>query len=182
MYRGNLLERALQDLSFNLWKFRTAPVNPLYAHLPSTVTVSLADLPISMVLSPRSVTTEETWAHIGSGDHDYDVESEMSSDSGDHNLGEKALREIKVEPWQTLLLIEDRAKERAKEMAAAVVGLGNWTPTSKTGRAWHEGEEGMSALVLSGKGERRGSKETQAEEDESNLMRALIEACDVTKP
>lgn len=176
MYRGNLLERALQDLSYNLWKFRTAPFNPLYAHLPSTITVSLADLPIRMVLSPATGSSDESWAHLGSGESgridDYDAESETSSASGDGVIGGKYHKEVKIEPWQTLLLVEDRAKERAKETAAAVVGLGDWVNTERRNSVW-DSETGST---------RRGSKETQAEEDESNLMKSLIEACDVTRP
>jgi hypothetical protein len=88
---------------------------------------------------------------------------------------------VRVEPWQTLLLVEDRAKERARETAAAVVGLGNWTPTRpKSG--WGDDEEDDEAIRRAAGGSRRGSKEAQAEEDEGNLMKALIEACDVSKP
>ena len=182
MYRGNPLERALQDLSYNLWKFRTSPVNPLYTHLPTTVTINLAELPISMVLSPQTGTSDESWAHWGSGghghEHEYDAESDTSSEhSGD--LLSKPHREMRVEPWQTLLLVDDRAKERSKDVAAAVLGVGTWTPTRTNG------EQNMlldSPVLAAGLGSRRGSKEEQAEEDETNLMRALIEACDVTKP
>lgn len=182
MYRTNPLERALQDLSFNLWKFRTSPVNPLYMHLPSTITIHLADLPISMVLSPKTGVTDESWAHWGSEEQGYDAASSTSSDSErDFYLGgEKKGREMRVEPWQTLLLIEDKAKERAKEVATAVVGRGSWTPTQP--RPGQDEDDGNNSPVLAAMGSRRGSKETQAEEDETNLMKALIEACDVTRP
>jgi hypothetical protein len=63
---------------------------------------------------------------------------------------------VTIEPWHTLLLLEDDTKIMARQVAAAIVG--GDAPAS------HES--------------RRGS---QVEEDEVNLMTALIQACDVTK-
>jgi hypothetical protein len=180
IYRSSPLERSLTNLFYSLYKYQTAPANPLYAHLPMTITVPLADMAVSMVLSPKSGESDESWAHWGEMDEDAsDTSSELSGDwiggMMDVMSGNKG-SEIRVEPWQTLLLLEEDAAEKAGEMANALVGLGLGFQSS-------QGEESRTVSpVAEFNTSRRGSKDTSAEEDEKALMQALIQACDVSKP
>lgn len=78
---------------------------------------------------------------------------------------------LRVEPWQTLLLLDENAGQNAGEitdnlMGLAIVGtsLGGTDPVRP-----------MPPMI------RRDSGGT-AEEDEGVLIKALIEACDVSRP
>ncbi|WVQ93083.1 hypothetical protein IAU59_000147 [Kwoniella sp. CBS 9459] len=129
------------------------------------------NLPLDRNLNTLSVDADEAWAHWGERD---DLSDSGDSDSDDDEWDDPTAAikrpELKIEPWQTLLLVDDDALYRADQISQAIIGLGI----------------GMEEQTLI-PGERRGSKATtvvtsQAEEDETALMKALIEACDVTKP
>ncbi|ORY33121.1 nitrogen permease regulator of amino acid transport activity 3-domain-containing protein [Naematelia encephala] len=183
-YERCVLDRTLSQLYFAIRGYQDKPANPLYSYLPTTLTVSLDDIPISMVLSPRSSETDEAWAHWGEMDDASDTSSLSSGDTWDRAgtgvvpalLGDysSSTRQsgLRVHPWQTLLLIDDDAVDKALEISTALVGLGLGAGiTDETGT--------LSTLALES---RRGSKETSLEEDEGLLIKTLIEACDVTKP
>lgn len=174
MYHTNPLERGLQDLAYNLWKFRTSTPNPLYAHLPSTISVSLGGMPISMTLEPKPTLIDESWTSWGIIDDDTEshFSSDTSSDEFDFLSDERKGDDVKIDPWKTLLLLNDSAKKRAKEVAADVISTPQWSrPESEANKS----DDG-------GLGSRRGSKELSAEEDERGLMKILIENCDTSKP
>ncbi|WVF65410.1 hypothetical protein IAT40_000137 [Kwoniella sp. CBS 6097] len=171
LYANIPLDRNLNMLYLRLHQLKNRPANPLHSYLPTTITTHLTDMTIHMVLSPRSVDADEAWAHWGERD---DVSDSDSSDSDDDDWDDPTAAikrpELRIEPWQTLLLVDDDALHRADEISQAIIGLGI----------------GMEEQTLI-PGDRRGSKATtiattQAEEDETALMKALIEACDVTKP
>ncbi|WRT69197.1 uncharacterized protein IL334_006181 [Kwoniella shivajii] len=170
LYANMPLDRNLNSLYLRLHQLKSQPANPLHSYLPTTITTHLAEMTINTVLSPKVVDADEAWAHWG--ERDEISESEASdSDDDDWEDPTTAIRrpELRVEPWQTLLLIEDDAAKRADEISTAIIGLG-------------VGMDSQSPMA----GERRGSKATvatsQDQEDEAQLMKALIEACDVTKP
>lgn len=195
LYRTNPLERALSELFYAIHSHQIAAVNPLYADLPTTITVPLADMSVSMIISPKSEVEEESWAHWGridgatalpeiadldSDDDSEDWLGELIESTNAHASGKA--REIRVEPWQTLLLIDENAAKRAGETANAIVGISQSGGGSSVA---HSGTDTVGPSATASPtidNSRRGSKETSAEEDESALMKALIEACDVTKP
>jgi hypothetical protein len=166
LYENNSLDRSLNQLFTALHDLQTKPANPLYSHLPTTITINLVDMPISMVLSPRSQDHDEAWAHWGEIDGVSSGEEDEDSEAG----WEAKAPDFRVEPWQTLLLVDDDATEKAHEISRALVGLG---------------VEGVEVEVDDAEQtptfSRRDSKDTSAEEDEGLLMKAIIEACDVTK-
>ena len=164
IYEKSSLDRNLNHLFNAIQDLRTKPANPLYAHLPTTITVSLDDLPISMVLSPRVKESDESWTHWGEIDDISEVSSEDSEIQWEEPMPRN--RELKVEPWQTLLLIEENAAEMAHEISNVLVGLGIGVDETDEASTVHQDS-------------RRGSKE---EATEAQMMRSLIEACDVTKP
>ncbi|KAK8844116.1 hypothetical protein IAR55_006910 [Kwoniella newhampshirensis] len=167
------LDRTLNTLYLQLHQLRTQPTNALHSYLPTTFTTNLCDMTVQTILSTRAANAEEEWAHWGEIDESSDSETSESDGEDWDEVGAGGgggkKHEIKVHPWQTLLLIDDDASQRANEISLAIIGLGIGADDS-TG----------------GAGERRGSKATiattTAEEDETALMKALIEACDVTKP
>ncbi|WVR08929.1 hypothetical protein IAU60_005988 [Kwoniella sp. DSM 27419] len=175
MYANIPLDRNLNTLYLRLHQLKTQPVNPLHSYLPTTITSHMADMTIHTVLSPRTVDPDEAWAHWGERDAMSESEA-SSSDDDDWDDPTAAIKrpELKVDPWQTLLLIDDDATARATEISQSIIGLGIAV-------------EEQQAVIP---GDRRGSKATiattiattQAEEDETALMKALIEGCDVTKP
>ena len=166
LYERSSLDRALNQLFAAIYQYQTRPQNPLYSSLPTTITVSLGNVPISMVLSARSTEIDEAWAHWG----DIDDNSDVSSEDSDVGHGEEIkIRDLRVEPWQTLLLIDEDAIDQAQEISRSLVGLGIGV------EEFDDDETPVSTAAIV----RRGSKE---EEDEGNLMKRLIEACDVTKP
>jgi hypothetical protein len=130
------------------------------------MTVNVGDIPISMVLSPRSTLSDEHWARWG------DVDAGSSVDDSDSESGmyeSRKTADLRIEPWQTLLLLDDDAVDKAEEISRTLVGLGLDEP---------EGDEDFTPSS----GSRRGSKEvTSAEEDEGVLMESLIRECNVTK-
>ncbi|WVW79498.1 hypothetical protein I302_101467 [Kwoniella bestiolae CBS 10118] len=171
MYANMPLDRNLNTLYLRLHQLKTQPANPLHSYLPTTITTHLADMTINTVLSPKVVDADEAWAHWGERD-EYSESEGSDSDDEDWDDPTTPIRrpELRVEPWQTLLLIDDDATERASEISTAIIGLG----------------VGMESQSSSIPGDRRGSKATiattQDQEDETQLMKSLIEACDVTKP
>ena len=169
IYEKNSLDRSLNQLFTAIHQVQTKPVNPLYTHLPTTITVKIADIPVSMVLSPRSTQIDEVWAHWGEIEHGSSVEDEEDESDGDWVDGPK-FSDLRVEPWQTLLLIDDDAAEDAHEISRALVGLG----VSEIGVDVDVSEGTSSAPMLS-------RQESSAEEDEGLLMKSLIETCDVSK-
>ena len=154
-YESSSLDRSLNELFLALHQLRSRPTNPLYSYLPTTITARLVDLPSSIVLSPRSTETDESWAHWGEMDDVSDIEDE-ASDPGEQS-------DLRVEPWQTILLLDDDAVDRAGEMSMALVGPGADAGSDEASPAFP-------------------SRRSSLEEDESLLMKALIEACDVSKP
>jgi hypothetical protein len=160
-------------------------VNPLYAHLPTTLNIDIEDVSFTMVLSPKSSKVDEDWAHWGDGEH-YGSDSEDSDDDDWHdgiggvaNPGPRTSN-LEVEPWQTLLLLEDNASENAEKISKLLVGLGvlsgdtTATPGSQVATS--------SVMTTPADGSRRHSGDTVTEDDEGALMKCLIQACDVTKP
>ncbi|WWC91075.1 uncharacterized protein L201_006016 [Kwoniella dendrophila CBS 6074] len=177
MYANMPLDRSLNSLYLRLHQLKNQPSNPLHSYLPTTITTQLADMTVHTILSPKVSDADEAWAHWGEIE-DQQSESEISdSDDEDYydDLTTPIRRpELKVEPWQTLLLIDEDAAKRATEISTAIIGLG-------------VGMEGQNITNTNPYGsERRGSKPTlvtaQDQEDETQLMKQLIQACDVTKP
>ncbi|WWC63900.1 uncharacterized protein I303_106505 [Kwoniella dejecticola CBS 10117] len=172
MYANMPLDRSLNSLFLRLHQLKNRPANPLHSYLPTTITTHMGDMTIHTVLSPKTVDADEAWAHWGEMD-EYSESDVSDSDESEWDDPTTPIRrpDLRVEPWQTLLLIDDDATERANEISTAIIGLG-------------VGMEGQSLASIAG--ERRGSKATTAtiqdQEDETQLMKALIEACDVTKP
>jgi hypothetical protein len=149
-------------------------VNPLNANLPTTIRASLADIHFPIVLSPRNSQNDEAWARWGEMD-DHSSLSSWSEDEDDglvqvaaEGVGSKT-PDFKVEPWQTLLLLDERAAEKSEEIAQGLYGLGVVvTPRASSG-------------LVSTDDSRRSSKDTSAEGEEGDLLKTLIEACDVSK-
>lgn len=198
IYRNSALDRSLTNLFYALHEHQNAPVNPLYAHLPTTITVPLADMAVTMILSPKSGDSDESWAHWGEMDDDVSDDSSESSEDWVHEMvdqlgGGNRNSDLRVEPWQTLLLLEEGAADKAGEMANALVGLGLGqmgvggpqgilAADSGVATGTEESRTATASPVVDLLNSRRGSKDTTAEEDEKALMQALIEACDVSKP
>lgn len=166
VYERNPLDRALNQLFTAIHNLRTKPANPLYSYLPTTLTVNLVDIPITMVLSPRSNISDEHWAHWGELDEQSSVDD---SDSESGMFESRKTADLRIEPWQALLLIEDDAADKAEEISRTLIGLGV------------DSRDVDDESTPSGSS-RRGSKDvTTAEEDEGLLMESLIRECRVTK-
>jgi len=141
---------------------------------------------VNMVLSPGEGSDEEAWAHWGEMNAE-DQESDTDSDESDAWIqdllegGTKNSNEIRIEPWRTLLLLDENAVAKAAELAHVLVGSSTNSAVNTGGAAPTTENSGLNSPIM-GMSSRRGSKETSTEEDESALMKALIEACDVTKP
>lgn len=173
------LDRSLNQLYAEIYSLQERAPNPLYANLPTTITASIADIPFSITLSPQHVETDEAWAHWGEiDDHDS-----LSSLSDDEDWNDALVHmppggitskspDFKVDPWQTLLLLDDKAYERSEEIAQALYGLG--LVMSAAGSR-------QSSVVTSASDSRRGSKDNSNDGDEGQLMKSLIEACDVSR-
>jgi len=163
VYEKSSLDRSLNQLFQAIDQLRNKPSIPLYSHLPATITVNLADVPVSMVLSPRLSEKDEAWAVLG------EVDDQSSSDEEESEfIWEESTKQpgMKVEPWQTLLLVDENPKEKSHNISSALVGLGvRGSPDAPLHQV-----------------PRKPSKETSLEEDEDVLMKSLIEACDVSKP
>jgi hypothetical protein len=173
------LDRSLNQLYAEIYQLQHRAANPLYANLPTTISASLADITFPIILSPKSAETDEAWAHWGEVD-DHDSLSSLSDDE-DWNDALVQLPpggissktpDFKVEPWQTLLLLDDRAAEKSDEIAQGLYGLGV-VVSGSTSR--------QSSGLTSASESRRDSKDTSAEGDEGELLKTLIEACDVSK-
>jgi len=167
-YEKFSLDRSLNDSLVAIKSLHTEPRNPHYSRLPTTIQVNLDDLPISMVLSPAATRSDEDWTHTREVDDvsaSSDDESELAFEEVPKQL------DLRVEPFQTLLLIDDDSADSVKGISTRLIGLGVRNDSL-------DESDGPSPMVRS----RRGSKDTSLEEDEGILMRSLIEACDVSKP
>lgn len=174
------LDRSLNQLYAEIYQLQNRVPNPLYANLPTTISATVADISFAITLSPQATETDEAWAHWG----DVDDHSSMSSLSEDEDWNDALVHipaggitsknpDFKVEPWQTLLLLDDRAAEKSEEIAQGLYGLGVMiTPGSTTRQS-----SGLASFNAS----RRGSKDTSAEGDEGELIKTLIEACDISR-
>ena len=167
-YEKFSLDRGLNDLFVAIKNLQAKPPNPLYSHLPTTIQLKLADLPISMVLSPQTVETDEDWAHweemddlSSSGDEESDIALDEMSKQPD----------LRIEPWQTLLLVDEDLGTSVDDNSTDL--------TAQAGRGGSMDESEDSSLTPLAP---RGPRETGFEEDEGVLMRSLINACDVSKP
>lgn len=150
--------------------------------------MEIEDLSFSMVLSPKSTKADEDWAHWGELEEaasesdesdDDDWNDPFSGTKGAGGKGAKAI-ELDVQPWQTLLLLDDNAGEKAREISELLVGLGvlSGDVTATPGSVGLSSSATPTPQISS----RRDSKDTSVEDDEGALMKCLIEACDVTKP
>lgn len=155
------LARSLNQLYNAIHQLQTTPINPLLAHLPTTLSVNVADIPVNIVISPRSTEGDEAWAQWGEVDElSNSSESEDSDVFSDRMVSRVKSDNLRVEPWQTLLMIDNQAPGK---VSSEVMGLGI------------DVDVGDST-----NGERRGS--SGEEEDERNLLKALIEELTVNKP
>lgn len=179
VYDKCALDRSLNRLYLEIYKLQNRAPNPLYANLPSTITTKLAEIPIAITLSPQQVETDEAWAHWG----EIDDHSSLSSLSDDEEWNEALVHQppggitskspdFRVDPWETLLMLNDSDREDPETIAEEVYGLGIVMPVERNS---------STATSGSGSGSRRGSKDSSAEGDERHLMTALIEACDVSR-
>ncbi|WVQ81127.1 hypothetical protein IAT38_003249 [Cryptococcus sp. DSM 104549] len=171
------IDRTLNYLYLRLHQLRTQPANGLHSSLPTTITNHLADMTIQTVLSPRPVNADESWAHWGEMDGALSESESESSEDDYYDDPTAGIRrpELVINPWQTLLLVDDDAAGKADEISFAIIGL--------SGVEEEVASLGLSPGVVKGR-PRRGSRvtlESTAEEDERALMKDLIEACDVTK-
>jgi len=179
VYEKCSLDRSLNQLYAEIYQLQNRAANPLYANLPTTISASLADITFPIILSPKSTETDEAWAHWGEID-DHDSLSSLSDDEDWNDALVKLppggisskTPDFKVEPWQTLLLLDDRAAEKSEEIAQGLYGLGV-VVSNPASRA----SSGLTSVDDS----RRSSKDTSAEGDEGGLLKTLIEACDVSK-
>ena len=163
------MDRSLIHLFNAIHNLRIRPENPLHSYLPTTLTVNVGELPISMILSPRSLTNDEDWAHWGQM-NDGSLIDDSDSDSED---GMNKSDTLRIDPWKSLLLVDDDAASKAHEISRALIGVG-------MGITGPEEDDEDEKTPMGGS--RRGSKDmSTAEEDEGLLMKAVIEACDVTR-
>jgi len=116
----NAMARSLNQLYNAIHHLQTTPVNPLMSHLPTTLSISVADIPVSIVVSPKATETDESWAQWGEMDDMSSSESE-DSDSSDRVFTKARSDVIRVEPWQTLLMLDDWV---AGKVSAEVLGQG----------------------------------------------------------
>ena len=181
VYDKCALDRSLNRLYLEIYKLQNRAPNPLYANLPSTITTKLAEIPIAITLSAQRIETDEAWAHWG----EIDDHSSLSSLSDDEDWNEALVHQpaggitskssdFKVDPWQTLLMLNDKNREDPEAIAEELYGLGIVMPASR---------ESSTATAISGdsSGSRRGSKDSSHEGDERHLMATFIEACDVSR-
>lgn len=174
VYEKSSLDRAMNRLLIAIRDLQRKPLNPLYSFLPTTITVHLADLPISMVLSPRVTESDEAWAQWGDIDDYSDSDDEEDSEIGlEDRLSGRVMSgtkhpDLRVEPWQTLLLLQGDADTVAREVTDAVMGMAG---------DLDEPDIVAGAVI----GPRRASGGPTAEEGEALMLKQLIEACDVNK-
>ena len=171
----------LNNLYTSIYNYQNRPVNPLYAHLPTTINVEMQDVSFSMVLPPKSSKVDEDWVHWTEVEEvDSDSESDNSEDrdwpgrSGQYPATGGRKGAIDVQPWQTLLLLEDNAAENAEQLSQLLVGLGV--------RSGNPDATPSSTTTAAADASRRASGDTMNEDDDGALMKCLIQACDVTKP
>ena len=179
VYDKCALDRSLNRLYLEIYKLQNRAPNPLYANLPSTITTKLAEIPIAITLSAQRVETDEAWAHWG----EIDDHSSLSSLSDDEDWNEALVHQpaggitskspdFKVDPWQTLLMLNDNTREDPESIAEELYGLGIVMPASRNS---------STATSGSGSGSRRDSKDSNAEGDERHLMTTFIESCDISR-
>ncbi|EIW66106.1 hypothetical protein TREMEDRAFT_35553 [Tremella mesenterica DSM 1558] len=169
------LNRALNSLFYELHQLRHKPTTPLYSYFPNIIRVHVADIPLSMIISPRLDDQEETdqsYSYPRSDLKNSDVDSEEFEDDDEEEedtwedaWGEthvKRRRKVRVEPWQTLLLLDDDVKRSDKILGELIGGIQERDVGGREslGTEW----SWMSDL------------------GEAQLMKAFIDACDVTKP
>jgi hypothetical protein len=169
------LARSLNQLYNAIHQMKQQPANPLYAHLPTTLTINVAYMPVDITVAPRAPEADEAWAHWG------EKEDATMSDDGQSDTWSEGLvthpngalmvvqAELKVDPWQTLLLLE------SEEAAAGHRGVS----TDLMGLGIHDAADPEEESIVSPKASasRRGS-----DSDEAVLMSNLIAACDVSRP
>ncbi|KAL7421353.1 Nitrogen permease regulator 3 [Cryptotrichosporon argae] len=161
--RESALARSLHALFNELHRVRRHGAHSLFSRLPTTFTVDVADIPIQVVLSPSGGPVAGHDADDGLGgdsdsDDDDDWRAGVLVDPNAALLAKQSA--LRVEPWHTLLLLDDAVDDRASDDAHALVIC----PAPRD--------------IAS----RRGSKATVEEEDEKVLLDALVAACDATKP
>ena len=138
-----------------------------------TISFHIADVPVTMVLSRRPVDDSDAWAQWGELDN-QDQDSIDSEDQEDDLFDEMPGSDLVVQPWQTLLLIDD---ETVSVVQNALIGLG------MTGFAEAVDSSGIiDQTINSVDSSRRPSKASTFEAEDSALLHALITACDATKP
>ncbi|KAL1407680.1 Nitrogen permease regulator 3 [Vanrija albida] len=105
------LGRSLHELFNALHKIKHKPLNSLFSHLSTTLTVNVGTIPVTIVVPPRSTDTDAVRA--AQEDDDDSASSDSDSDDGfaglvigpDGSLIAKQ-PELRVEPWQTLLILD----------------------------------------------------------------------------
>ena len=190
------LAASCNALHYELHQLRHRPSTPLYSHFPSIITIDVGSIPVTMMISPPGVRgqEEDDDVHLRLDNQDADDLSSDSDDDDDDDWNDSSQYngnyeprtvKIRVEPWQTLLLLDDRSSKSADQIWTEMVGLGIDTE----GQANNSISPALAPLqnVPTAYGARRdsvaGTVGTAATiETEGALMRALIDACDVSKP
>jgi hypothetical protein len=144
------LAQSLHELFSVLHKMKGKPLNAHFSAMPTTVTINVGSIPMTIAIPPKQRNVEHG-VRLGLG-----ADSEISDDSDDEWAGVTGpdglllsrQPHLRVEPWQTLLMLQ-------------------------------EDEDAIASMAAGRETVRRNSR-SQQEEDE--LLAALIRACDITKP
>lgn len=101
------LAHGLHELFGALHKIKSRPLNGHFSHVSTTMKVPVGSIPITLVVPPKTTDVEALMALESDSDSDSDLDGwEFAGPDGALIAKQPGFR---VEPWKTLLLLDDEA-------------------------------------------------------------------------
>lgn len=100
----------MHELFSAMHKIKLKPMNTLFVTMPTTVTVNVGSVPITIVIPPTHRDAEGPVAMTNSYESDSsddDSDDEWAGVTGPDGLLVSKQPHLRVQPWQTLLMLDD---------------------------------------------------------------------------
>jgi len=119
------LAQSLHELFSALHKIKGKPLNTHFTAMPTTLAINVGSMPISIAVPPRQLTAEGTVMLDNSDSSDDSSDDEWALVTGPDGIRFGKQPHLSVEPWQTLLMLQEDEDAVASMVAVRESGRRN---------------------------------------------------------
>jgi hypothetical protein len=136
------LAQSLHELFSALHKIKARPLNTHFTAMPTTVTINVGSIPITLAVPPPMLRNAEgpVSLEVSDGSSDDESDDEWAGVTGPDGLLLPKQPHLRIEPWQTLLMLHE------EEDVLAAMATGRET-ARRNSRSQQEEDELLAGLI-----------------------------------